>query len=337
MSIVEEALNRLQEKKKEDENGTTSSVSGDNGMPDSGIIPSFEDYSQKRSWKRTWLFLAAGLFVLVVLSGGLFMYLQGFQQDSPVFIAQPQPEPRPLEESGSTGGMDHVAGEQVINEAVVQGEPVVKSTSDTLVAGDKEGAQEFITTVNTTQTMPVVVSENEHISTGTEYQKDHLSIDVSSSGSPIEEKTGVQEDEAPGDIQQPVYAESAVLVVANEAMEPSTLDQGSNHVEDPPLIEQSSATSPPAAQSMAAPVEQDPPDPFLYVKKMIARGDFEEAIVQVASLVEFNPEDWETWFWLGTAHLGLNQLAEATRPYMGSTCNCGPATGETSSRLAITL
>ncbi len=282
MSIVEEALSRLQEKKNEERTDSGDESGGRRG-DESEMVADLQALSRKKPWSRTWLLLFLGLFVLAGLSGGVFWWLADFEDDSTVVVRQP-PESFPLPEIEAGVEVDSSALEDV---------PAPKDTSLQTVSFDTETGSASIVVAEADSSLlkpkPVkIIAEVSH-------PVDAASVSMD------EKLVALETIEVENEVSEPVLSRETVPdeVTAEQAfvvdkVVPDILEK----VEGLPETKEK---------------RQEFVDPFMYVKKMIARGDYEEAIDHLGPLVEFNPEDWETWFWLGTAHLGLNQLPEASR------------------------
>ncbi len=51
-------------------------------------------------------------------------------------------------------------------------------------------------------------------------------------------------------------------------------------------------------------------------KYLIRAGQYEEALAALSTLFENPPEDWEPWFWMGTAFLGKGDLEQADQYFL---------------------
>lgn len=298
MSIVEEALSRLQEKKNKERNDT-GGESGDRGGFDSEMIPALQGVEQKKSWTRTWIILFCGLFLLVCMSGGVFWWMHDLQKDSSVIIVRPKNRSFPLPVAGVPTNIENSAEEHVADPVVSKLPPVGSnpgkseaSRADSMpVTGDAPIISE---------SSPVGVSELEVDSSTLGGEKEILQVESRQSmnsavamGTAEEKRDGVtRKQELRGDDE----TEQGIALNALELPED--------------FLEQRAPASPgPAVQQ----IDRESSDKFVQVKKMIAHGDYQGAIELVTLLTKLNPEDWEPWFWLGTAHLGSSQFPEATK------------------------
>lgn len=311
MSIISDALARLQAERARRSKGRFSDPSAVSGPPDSGSSPPLPRRASDTLFARRWKVALTSALLLFGL--GIGSYWWGLTLVSET----PQVDPS-LSSAVSESPSD---APPVVAESVpAPAEEKTMTDTERLLPPDGQA------TIPPTESVTSVAEPGIDSTASKPIDETAKSVDAIS---PPEEDTVTQATPSPVDSPAAAVAQPAQPDQTTSVGDGRQLDQGESKRDKAPVESRREPSSvqvkKPASSHgkrervMEQPRPRKPLTPerrLTLAQRLIKSQDYARAVTLLTPLINGSPQEWEPWFWMGTAELGLGNMDEADRYFI---------------------